>query len=185
VLFCDIRGFTSIAESLPPDKMAAQLNEYFGSMVECVFKHEGALDKFIGDALMAYWGAPIAAADDIAQAVSAAIDMQRSMRDLNARWVTQGRPELRAGIGIHCGDAFVGNIGSPRRLEYTLIGDTVNLANRICELAPGEEVLISESIRVSLTDPKLKSRLVQRSELTPTRNVGRPIPLWSVNWKNV
>ena len=185
VLFCDIRGFTAVAESLPPDQMAAQLNEYFAAMVDCVFRHNGSLDKFIGDALMAYWGAPIAAADDIAQAVMAAVDMQRAMDELNVRWQQEGRPILRAGIGIHCGDAFVGNIGSPRRLEYTLIGDTVNLANRICEQAAGDEILVSETIRESLAHPALSAALSERAELLATRQSGRPLSLWCVEWAHV
>jgi adenylate cyclase len=184
VLFCDIRGFTAIAESLPSDRMAAQLNEYFAAMVDCVFRHDGALDKFIGDALMAYWGAPIGGANDIAQAVSAACDMQRALIDLNARWTREGRPALRSGIGIHSGDAFVGNIGSPRRLEYTLIGDTVNLANRICALADGSEILVSEAIRESLNDESLSAALVARPELTPPRHLGPSLALWSVNWQH-
>ena len=146
VLFSDIRGFTAIAESLPPMQMAHQLNEYFAVMVECVFRHGGALDKFIGDALMAYWGAPDARDDDPDAAVAAACDMQRALGELNARWRADGRPELHAGIGIHQGDAFVGNIGSPRRLEFTLIGDTVNVASRLCGLAQADEILVSEPI---------------------------------------
>ncbi len=185
VLFCDVRGFTSIAESLAPDQMAAQLNEYFGAMVECVFRHNGALDKFIGDALMAYWGAPIADSNDVAYAVKAAADMQRAMDDLNSLWQRSGRPALHVGIGLHCGDAFVGNIGSPRRLEYTLIGDTVNLANRVCELCPGDDILVSESVRNALEGSALTKELRLRSELTPTRQSGRTLPLWSLNWRYV
>ncbi len=150
VLFSDIRHFTAIAESLPPTAMAQQLNEYFGVMVDCVFRHEGALDKFIGDAIMAYWGAPEMRDDDADRAVAAAIDMHRALAVLNARWQAEDRPQLEAGIGIHTGDAFVGNIGSPRRLEFTLIGDTVNLASRLCSLAQGGEILVSETMANSL-----------------------------------
>ncbi|MEO7360719.1 MAG: adenylate/guanylate cyclase domain-containing protein, partial [Gemmatimonadaceae bacterium] len=150
VLFSDVRGFTEIAESLPPDQMAAQLNEYFAAMVECVFRHNGALDKFIGDAIMAYWGAPVATDDDADRAVRAAQDMQDQLHALNVRWAAAGRPMLHAGIGINLGDAFVGNIGSPRRLEYTLIGDTVNLASRLCGLARGGETLITDAVRKDL-----------------------------------
>lgn len=146
VLFSDIRGFTAIAESLPPVQMASQLNEYFAAMVECVFRHGGALDKFIGDAIMAYWGVPEASDDDAERAVAAALDMQAALDALNSRWRDDGRPAWRMGIGVHQGDAFVGNIGSPRRLEFTLIGDTVNVANRLCGLALGDELLVSEPI---------------------------------------
>lgn len=177
VLFSDIRGFTEVAESLPPDQLAQQLNEYFAAMVECVFRHDGALDKFIGDALMAYWGAPVSHPDDADRAVRAALDMQRELTQLNARWTAEGRSALHAGIGINAGDAFVGNIGSPRRLEYTLIGDTVNLANRLCNLARGGDVLISEDVRAQLTD---SVPLRPRPELVPERHRGPAVNVYGV-----
>jgi adenylate cyclase len=177
VLFSDIRGFTEVAERLPPDQMAAQLNEYFAAMVECVFRHNGALDKFIGDALMAYWGAPVDAPDDADRAIRAAMDMQAELIGLNARWTADGRPALQAGIGINAGDAFVGNIGSPRRLEYTLIGDTVNIASRLCGLASGGEVLISDAVR-ALTLQPMPLRL--RPELIPERHRGPAVTVLSV-----
>ena len=177
VLFNDVRGFTEIAESLPPDKMAAQLNEYFAAMVECVFRHNGALDKFIGDSIMAYWGAPVATDDAADRAVRAALDMQDQLHVLNLRWAAAGRPMLHAGIGINLGDAFVGNIGSPRRLEYTLIGDTVNLASRLCGLARGGETLISDAVRSELTRPFF---MRARPELVPHRYKGPPVAVFSL-----
>ncbi|WP_396201191.1 adenylate/guanylate cyclase domain-containing protein [Gemmatimonas sp.] len=177
VLFSDIRGFTAIAESLPPTHMADQLNEYFGAMVDCVFRHEGALDKFIGDAIMAYWGVPEAGEHDAAHAVAAALDMQRALVSLNARWAAEGRPLLSVGIGIHSGEAFVGNIGSPRRLEFTLIGDTVNVANRLCRLAGGAEILVSDAVRDALSDP---SGCAPRRELAVARQHGTPPAVWQV-----
>ncbi len=181
VLFSDIRGFTAIAESLPPMQMANQLNEYFSAMVECVFRHGGALDKFIGDAIMAYWGAPDARDDDADRAVAAALDMQASLRALNAHWRTQGCPELHAGIGIHQGDAFVGNIGSPRRLEFTLIGDTVNVANRLCRLAQGGEVLVSESIVDTVQATRsIPLHCTSREELRVVRRNADACPVWQV-----
>ncbi len=177
VLFSDIRGFTEVAESLPPDQMAAQLNEYFAAMVECVFRHDGALDKFIGDALMAYWGAPVAHPDDADRAVRAALDMQRELAALNSRWTAEGRSSLNAGIGINAGDAFVGNIGSPRRLEYTLIGDTVNLASRLCGLARGGDILVSDAVRATLTD---SVPLRVRPELVPERHRGPAVTVYGV-----
>lgn len=177
VLFSDVRGFTAIAESLPPTQMANQLNEYFAAMVDCVFRHDGALDKFIGDAIMAYWGAPEAGADDAARAVAAATDMQQALDRLNARWRTEGRPELHAGIGIHAGDAFVGNIGSPQRLEFTLIGDTVNVANRLCGLAQAREVLVSEPIVQALGEAVSCRR---RPDLHVARRNGPDSPVWQV-----
>lgn len=177
VLFSDVRGFTAVAESLPPTLMAQQLNEYFTAMVDCLFRHEGALDKFIGDAVMAYWGAPEHAPDDAARAVAAAFDMLRAIEELNARWRREGRPELHAGIGIHAGDAFVGNIGSPRRLEFTLIGDTVNVANRLCGLAAGGEVLTSDALCAALPEPTAR---VLREELRVLRRTGEDVRVWQL-----
>ncbi len=152
VLFADIRGFTTRAESLPPEEVAALLNEYFTAMVECVFHHGGTLDKFIGDALMAQWGAPIARPDDADAAFHAAMDMQASLDELNAEWAARGRQPLGMGIGISVGEAFAGNIGSERRLEYTVIGDTVNVASRLCGCASVGEILLTDAARSALTD---------------------------------
>ncbi len=170
VLFSDIRGFTPIAESLAPMKLAAQLNEYFGVMVDCIFRHEGALDKFIGDALMAYWGIPAASDQDAARALLAAQDMQRNLAVLNTRWKTEGRPVLTAGIGLHAGEAFIGNIGSPRRLEYTLIGDTVNVTSKLCAEAKGGEILLSDSVHSALQSTE---GLELRNDLTLARSSSR------------
>ncbi len=177
VLFSDIRGFTAIAESLPPLAMAAQLNEYFGAMVECVFEHDGALDKFIGDALLAYWGAPAPRPDDATRALRAAQAMRLAVLTLNARWRDEGRPELHVGIAVHCGDAFVGNIGSPRRLEYTLIGDTVNLTSKLCGKARGDEILVSDTMREALGHD---TRLRERTDIVPERRVGTAMRVWEV-----
>jgi adenylate cyclase len=146
VLFSDIRGFTAIAESMGPDAIAQLLSEYFTEMVEVIFEHGGTLDKFIGDAIMALWGAPIAHTDDPDRALRAALAMQRSIARLNERWVAQGRPEIGVGIGINYGEVFAGNIGSHRRLEYTVIGDAVNIASRLCAEAGPGEILVSEAL---------------------------------------
>lgn len=181
VLFSDIRGFTAVAESLPPTQMANQLNEYFTAMVECVFRHGGALDKFIGDAIMAYWGAPEAHDDDADCAVAAALEMHDELRTLNARWRHEGRPELHAGIGIHTGEAFVGNIGSPRRLEFTLIGDTVNVASRLCSLAQADEVLVSEAVvHVVSSNRALPVRCRTRDDLRVVRRNSEDGRVWQV-----
>ncbi|HEY3011538.1 MAG TPA: adenylate/guanylate cyclase domain-containing protein [Gemmatimonadales bacterium] len=146
VLFSDIRGFTSMAESMGPDAIAQLLTEYFSEMVEIIFEHGGTLDKFVGDAIMALWGAPIAHADDADRALRAAVAMQRGVSRLNERWVLAGRPEIGVGIGINYGEVFAGNIGSHRRLEYTVIGDAVNVANRLCSEAGPGEILVSEAL---------------------------------------
>jgi adenylate cyclase len=146
ILFSDIRGFTSMAESMGPDAIAQLLTEYFSEMVEIIFEHGGTLDKFVGDAIMALWGAPIAHADDPDRALRAAVAMQRGVLRLNERWAIAGRPEIGVGIGINYGEVFAGNIGSHRRLEYTVIGDAVNVANRLCSEAGPGEILVSEAL---------------------------------------
>jgi adenylate cyclase len=146
ILFSDIRGFTAMAETMGPDAIARLLTEYFSEMVEIIFEHGGTLDKFVGDAIMALWGTPIAHADDPDRALRAAVAMQQGVARLNEQWALAGRPEIGVGIGINYGEVFAGNIGSHRRLEYTVIGDAVNVANRICsEAAPGE-ILVSEAL---------------------------------------
>ena len=148
---------------MAPDETALLLTEYFTEMVECVFRHGGTLDKFIGDAVMAQWGAPITEPDDADRALDAAVDMMRSLERLNTRWRTQGRPQLQAGIGLNFGEAFAGNIGSQRRLEFTVIGDTVNTASRLCAWADGGEILLSQAFRDALTRAH---NLVERPPLT-------------------
>jgi adenylate cyclase len=134
ILFSDIRGFTNLTESLPPEELVTLLNEYLGEMVKCVFRHNGTLDKFVGDAVMAVWGnTPVTkgVVGDAADAVRAALDMLRSLETLNAKWRAKGRRELRIGIGLNHGEVTVGNLGSSQKKELTVIGDAVNLASRL------------------------------------------------------
>ena len=163
VLFADIRNFTPLSASMDPDETATLLTEFFTEMVECVFKHGGTLDKFMGDAVMAQWGAPITEADDADRALDAAVDMIRSLDKLNVRWQLQNRPQLKIGIGLNYGEAFAGNIGSERRLEFTVIGDTVNTASRLCAWAEGGEILLSHAFREALTR---EHQLLERPPLT-------------------
>ena len=145
VLFCDIRGFTSISENLPPEKVVQLLNEYFESMVEVVFRNKGTLDKFIGDGMMVIFGAPDDDPYQEENALKAAVEMQAELRKLADKWRPEGL-NLRIGIGINSGPAIVGNIGSSQRMEYTAIGDTVNLASRLESATKelGVGILLSE-----------------------------------------
>jgi adenylate cyclase len=143
VMFTDIRGFTSMSEKMTPDEIASLMSEYFEEMVDIIFEFGGTLDKFIGDAIMALWGAPIAHPDDADKAVQAAIAMQKAVAELNEHWKKENRPTINIGIGINHGDVFAGNIGSHRRLEYTVLGDAVNTASRLCSKAGGGEIIIS------------------------------------------
>lgn len=145
VLFADIRGFSTIAERMSPDAIAHLLTEYFSEMVDVIFEHGGALDKFIGDAVMALWGTPFARESDPRRALDAAVAMQRAVEALNARWTAAGRPTIGIGIGINRGEVFIGNIGSLRRLEYTVIGDAVNVAQRLSAAAAAGDILMSEA----------------------------------------
>jgi len=153
IFFSDIRGFTSMSEKLTPESVAKLLGEYFNEMVEIVFRHGGTLDKFIGDAIMALWGAPLASEDDADKAMRAAIDMQRALVPLNEHWKATGQPEIEIGIGINFGEVFAGNIGSEQRMEYTVLGDAVNTASRLCSNAGRGEIMISEPFFKRLKNP--------------------------------
>jgi adenylate cyclase len=147
VLFSDIRGFTSISEKLAPETLAVLLNEYLGAMTDVVFRHEGLLDKYIGDAVMAFWGAPVPSPDHAARCCRAALDMVAALATLNEHWQAAGTPQLSIRVGIHSGEAAVGNFGSARRFSYTAVGDSVNLASRLEGLNReyGTTILISEA----------------------------------------
>jgi adenylate cyclase len=176
VLFSDIRGFTALSETMNPDDMAHLLTEYFTEMVECVFNGGGTLDKFIGDAVMAQWGAPIGDEDDPDKAMAAGIEMIKELDALNIRWRAAGKPVLQIGIGLNVGEAFAGNIGSERRMEYTVIGDTVNTASRLCSAAGPREILISDEFRRALKKPP---PLVEMPPMA-LKGKSQPVPVYRV-----
>jgi adenylate cyclase len=148
VLFADIRGFTTFTERGRPEEVVAQLNEYFSRMVDVVFAHRGTVDKFVGDMVMALFGAPLADPDHADHAVRAALGMLDALGGLNARWDADGRPRLEIGIGVNSGDMVAGNIGSDQVMSYTVIGDAVNLGSRIESLNKrGTRLIISDSTR--------------------------------------
>src|SRR5687767_1341648 len=176
VLFSDIRGFTALSESMNPDDMATLLSEYFTEMVDCVFRHEGTLDKFVGDRVMAQWGAPIASPDDADRAMTAAMDMMRGLDALNKKWRAAGKPALQIGIGLNYGEAFAGNIGSEKRLEFTVIGDAVNTASRLCSAADGGQILLTDEMRRALRHPP---KLNERAPME-LKGKAQPVPVYSV-----
>jgi adenylate cyclase len=176
VLFSDIRNFTALTQEMSPDDVARLLSEYFTAMVEVVFRHGGTLDKFIGDAIMAEWGAPIASPDDADRAMAAALDMLHELETLNAGWRLEGRPTLQMGIGLNCGAAFAGYVGSERRLEFTVLGDVVNIAHRLCAAAEGGEILITEEMRSALkSSPPLRER-----GTLELKGKSEPVPVYTV-----
>jgi adenylate cyclase len=149
VLFADIRGFTTLTENGRAEDIVAQLNEYFTRMVEVLFEHRGTVDKFVGDMVMALFGAPVPDPRHADCAVQASLHMVRALEDLNARWAREGRPRLDIGVGINSGEMIVGNVGSEQIMSYTVIGDAVNLASRLESLNKqyGTTILISDDTR--------------------------------------
>ncbi len=151
IMFVDIRGFTAYSENKAPEQVVSRLNEYLTAMTEVIFRHGGTLDKYLGDGLMAIYGAPIHLPDHVQRAIQTAVDIQEVIDGLNRSWAEKGEPPLKIGVGINTGSVLVGNVGSPERMDYTVIGEDVNLASRVEGLTKtfGALVIISErSVRV-------------------------------------
>jgi adenylate cyclase len=146
VLFADIRGFTPLSETLAPLEVARLLNSYFSEMCAIVFANGGTLDKFIGDCMMVLFNAPVAVADHEYMAVKTALQMRSRLRQILPEWRANGIPDFQVGIGINSGEAVVGSIGTSSRMEYTAIGDAVNIASRVCGIAKPNQILITESV---------------------------------------
>jgi len=176
VFFSDIRGFTPMSETMSPDDIARLLTEYFTEMVDKVFEFGGTLDKFMGDAIMALWGAPIVHEDDADRAVQCAVAQLQELEKLNAKWKQEGRTEVQIGIAINFGEVFAGNIGSDRRLEYTVIGDAVNTAYRLCGEAGPNEILISEPFYEQLK----KKPAVEALEPIQVKGKSKKVPVYRV-----
>jgi len=168
ILFTDIRSFTSMTEVMDSEVLVAQLNEYFTEMVTCINKHGGTLHKFIGDAIMAVWGDITVTSPtiDAGRALQAAIDMRNSLALLNQKWIGENRPEFHMGVGINFGRVTAGNIGAPQRMEFTVIGDPVNLAARLESLNKkfGTEILIGESMH-DLTHERFLFRSISKVQV--------------------
>jgi class 3 adenylate cyclase/HAMP domain-containing protein len=169
ILFSDIRSFTSISEGMAPDDLVNSLNRYFSGQVDIIYNRKGIVDKYIGDAIMAFWGAPEKHDDDALQSVLAGLDMIDALASFNANQKKLGKPEFRIGVGINYGEVTVGNIGSERKMDYTVIGDSVNLASRMEGLTKTyhSDLLITENVYAELQKkisgpdaPKLHFRLL-------------------------
>ncbi|MHB8499372.1 MAG: adenylate/guanylate cyclase domain-containing protein [Candidatus Acidiferrales bacterium] len=176
LLFADVRGFTTMAEKMKPREAVEVLNEFFARMTNVIFEHDGTLDKYLGDGLMALFGAPFALQNDAEAAVRAAVKMQKSLAELNE---LSGKAPLSIGIGIHTGEAVVGFLGTERRMDYTAIGDTVNVASRLTSQAGPGQIVISAATHAQLTQE------IPCAQLSAMKLKGRaePIDVHEVLWR--
>ena len=161
ILLSDLRGFTTLSESMPPERMAARLTEYFDAMTAVIFAHHGMVNDFVGDAIMAFFGAPLDDRDHALHAVQSALAMERAVQELTRRWEAEGLPILRMGIGIHTGPVFAGNVGGTGKVKYAVVGDAVNVTARVEGLNKdfGTVVLLTDATRVAVGDSlELKDR---------------------------
>ncbi|HKB65686.1 MAG TPA: adenylate/guanylate cyclase domain-containing protein [Pyrinomonadaceae bacterium] len=179
ILFADIRGFTRISEHAAPEKIVSLLNRYFSAMTDIIFAHGGTLDKYLGDGLMALFGAPTTTPEDASNALNAAVAMQRRLLGINTELRQEGLSEVGVGIGLHTGDVIVGYIGSERRSEYTAIGDAVNTASRLESNAKGGQILISDATAKAA---RSRYKLHPRDPIT-VKNREQPVVLWEVDWQ--
>jgi len=178
ILFADIRGFTAFSERENPEKVVGLLNRYFTAMSEIIFAHGGTLDKYIGDGLMAIFGAPTATPEDAKNALKTAVTMQRRLATLNKELEAENLTRINVGIGLHTGVATIGYIGSEQRSEYTAIGDTVNLASRLESSARGEQILVSEATAQAGGD---SFTFLPQESLT-VKNRLQSVSLFEVKW---
>lgn len=171
IFYSDIRGFTAMSETMTPEEIYGQLNEYFEEMCAIIFKYGGYVDKFIGDCVMAVFSAPYQTPDDARNAVLSAVEQQQKIRELSARWVAEGKREFTVGMGVNTGDVVMGNLGSSSRMNYTVIGDNVNVAARLYNVAKGGEIIISETTYAECKDA------VVVTELEPVSVKGKVAPI--------
>lgn len=173
ILFSDIRGFTSMSETMPPNEVVETLNEYFNLMIEIIFKYNGTLDKIIGDALMVIYGAPNSTEKDTENAVLTAIEMQEKLIEFNQQRIIHSKLPITIGIGINRGRVISGNIGSRQQMNFTVIGDSVNLASRLCSVAKADEIIISDAVWKQIrTNKFFKNR-----KLNPVKVKGKAKPI--------
>jgi adenylate cyclase len=161
IMFTDVADFSTISQNCSPRQLAAQLSHYLNELTRIIMGHQGTVDKYIGDAIMAFWGAPTEITDHVLKSCVAAVECRKKSHDLNRQWSEDGRYEFKTRFGIHAGDAIVGNVGSEQRLSYTVIGDTVNIASRLERLNKiyGTEILISEPVFESVAQTMIARRL--------------------------
>ena len=154
MLFSDIAGFTTFSEKLPPEELVLVLNEYLSAMTEIVFKNDGTLDKYEGDAVMAFWGAPVELDNNALHACNAALEMQEKLVEIREKWRSEGKPDVHVRIGLNTGEMVVGNMGGTGKFDYTVIGDSVNLGSRLegANKQYGTYVMVSERTQELVRD---------------------------------
>ena len=177
VLFSDIRGFTAMSERMEPEDLIDLLNQYLAEMTEIVFKHGGTLDKYIGDALMVFYGNPVQYEDHAQRAVATALEMRVRLAEIRQDWLAQYQELLTMGIGVTTGYVTVGNIGSPARLDYTVMGNQVNLASRLADQAASGQILVSERTLLAAGDLVVSTEIDQ----IQLEGVSRPIRIFEIN----
>jgi adenylate cyclase len=171
VLFADVRGFTEFAETHDAKRVVEILNRLFSELTRVIFKYKGTFDKYIGDAVMAFYGAPVSYEDDVIRALQTALEMQQVFGQMREKWEGEELLSLALGIGLNTGEAVVGNIGSEKVMDYTVIGDTANVAKRLQEIAAPDQILISES-----TYQQVKDQAIVK-EIHPTHLKGKLEPI--------
>ena len=178
VFFSDIRGFTTISEKLTPEKLVHVLNEYLTAMTDIVMKHKGVVDKYIGDAIMAFWGAPMEQPSHAEMACQTSIDMIKKLKELQKKWAEEKFPEINIGIGLNTGPAVIGNMGSYERFDYTAMGDTINLGSRLEGLtkAYGVNIIASESTKNAVKDRFIFRKL----DLVKVKGKNKPIIIYEL-----
>jgi adenylate cyclase len=179
VLFSDIRGFTTFSEKYRAEEVVSQLNEYLGAMTHIVFDHEGTLDKFVGDAVMAFWGAPLDQEDHAIRGVRCALDMMKKLRELQKKWESEGKHVIDIGIGINTGEMIVGNMGAQgKKMDFTVIGDNVNLAARVEGLTRkfDSHIIITEYTYARVKDSVDAKEL----EAVTVKGKERPVVMYNV-----
>jgi adenylate cyclase len=178
ILFADLVGFSSMAENIAPKELIRLLNEFFSTMTEIIQARKGTVDKFIGDAIMAVWGAPLPIADHAFLACETALEMQAAMQPLKDGWEAQGLPQISIRIGLHTGPVVAGNVGSKKRFNYTVMGDTVNLASRLEQANNyyGTKIMLSEATYCRLAN----TFLVRELDLVQVRGRTQPVKIYEL-----
>jgi adenylate cyclase len=179
IFYSDIRGFTAMSETMTPEEIYGQLNEYFEEMCKIIFEYGGYVDKFIGDCVMAVFSAPYQTPDDARNAVISAVKQQDKIRELSARWVAEGKKEFTVGMGVNTGDVVMGNLGASSRMNYTVIGDNVNVAARLYNVAIGGEIIISETTYAECKE------LIEVDDRDPVSVKGKSAPIAIYNVRSL